>query len=224
MRCPHCSARDLSRSQRSAWQRALGHVWPFRPYRCKSCGERSWQHIRWSDERTPFFTSGAAALLILIGVLTLLWPDAPSPQPATGPSATINDVATDDVPPGNTTGRAPATPDSRGDLTPHDAHADAATATAEGPDTPTPTEMAEVEPEPESAPAPDATGYRETTDRVHMRRGPGSEHASITILDRGRIVPVLEPPRGDWIHVRHFDADGWVHGSFLRPAAPPADG
>ena len=90
-----------------------------------------------------------------------------------------------------------------------------------------PTEMAEAEPErePESEPiAPDATGYRETTDRVHMRRGPGSEHASITILDRGRIVPVLEPPRGDWVHVRHFDADGWVHGSFLRPAAPPADG
>lgn len=222
MRCPHCNARDLSRSQRSAWQRALGHVWPFRPYRCKSCGDRSWLRIRWSDERTPFFTSGAAALLILIGCLTLLWPDAPAPRPAAGPSAAIGDIATDDASPDGGGGQ-PVTPDSRGDLRPRDAHADAAT--AEDADTPTPTEMAEAEPEREPEPtAPDATGYRETTDRVHMRRGPGSEHASITILDRGRIVPVLEPPRGDWVHVRHFDADGWVHGTFLRPAAPPADG
>ncbi|WP_043766615.1 SH3 domain-containing protein [Algiphilus aromaticivorans] len=228
MNCPHCRSRELSRSQRTSLQKALAYICPLRPYRCKACEKRSWHFIRWSQEPWPYASSS-----VLVAVLAALLVGVLLPSPSTDDDMVANAPGADAPSSADTdTKKRIAPPGRSGDtgtgLQPRDAHTSTPTprqmaqsaplASSDDEMAPTPTEMAE--------PAGDEASveYVETTDRVHLRKGPGSQHKSITILDRGRVVPVLAPAKGEWMRVQHFDSEGWVHRSFLRDATQPPSG
>ncbi len=63
----------------------------------------------------------------------------------------------------------------------------------------------------------DSTG-KISADRVNLRRGPGTDHRIIEVLDRDK--PVIELLRRDsWVKVGISDPPqmGWVHGDLIRP-------
>ncbi|MEQ9012580.1 SH3 domain-containing protein [Algiphilus sp.] len=81
----------------------------------------------------------------------------------------------------------------------------------------------EMDDTPSCRPAQALTPLYATTDRVHLREGAGTQFRSITILERDRVLPAVEPTSGEWIQLRHYDRTGYVHRSLLKPAPPPDD-
>ncbi len=66
-------------------------------------------------------------------------------------------------------------------------------------------------------------GVIEGAQTLHIRSGPGVEHPSIGLLNRGDAVEVRSV-EGSWARIRYRDGEGWVHSSFITlhaGAAPP---
>lgn len=49
---------------------------------------------------------------------------------------------------------------------------------------------------------------------AYMRAGPGNQHPVVGVLRAGQ-PSTVERCEGDWCHVRHGDALGWVHSAYL---------
>lgn len=57
-------------------------------------------------------------------------------------------------------------------------------------------------------------GTIEGAQTLHVRSGPGVEHSSVGLLNRGDNVDV-ESVDGSWAKIRHRHGEGWVHASFI---------
>ena len=211
MKCPECRSGSILRVKRRRADRLLGHIVPIRPYRCQTCDHYFWARIRWRHQRSAYL--GAAifwgGLLLVVGVMsTALQPTPVEHIQGNSASLPIADAETADA---ADTSSAFAPPDtaSSGDQAPA---VEAASSI--------PVEAAQKPASPAKA---SAAAFYVTTDRVHLREGAGTQFRSITILERDRVLPAVEPTSGEWIQLRHYDRTGYVHRSLLKPAPPPDD-
>ncbi len=60
------------------------------------------------------------------------------------------------------------------------------------------------------------TQGRVTADKVALRKGPGTEHAVITRLNRGKIVNIIKLV-GDWYYVNYNGTYGYMHSDYVNP-------
>jgi hypothetical protein len=58
------------------------------------------------------------------------------------------------------------------------------------------------------------SGTIEGAQTLHVRSGPGVEHSSVGLLNRGDAVEV-QSVEGSWARIRHRGGEGWVHASFV---------
>ena len=55
-----------------------------------------------------------------------------------------------------------------------------------------------------------------TSKQLHLRKKPGTGHQIIGVLHKGDVITVKET-RGAWLRISTIeDADGWVHGNYVR--------
>lgn len=76
--------------------------------------------------------------------------------------------------------------------------------------------VAPPDPEPvaEAAPEPAAEVREVVGSRVNMRGGPGTDHAVVTVLNRGEPTEIVEID-GRWARIRSGEAEGWMALSML---------
>jgi len=60
-------------------------------------------------------------------------------------------------------------------------------------------------------------------DGLRLRKGPGTTHAILEVMDKGTRVRVLERPAGVWWQVQRGAVVGWCSSEYLKPATaePP---
>jgi uncharacterized protein YgiM (DUF1202 family) len=55
-----------------------------------------------------------------------------------------------------------------------------------------------------------------TSQRLRLRKKPGINHQIVGVLRRGEVITVKET-RGVWLRIStNENADGWVHGNYVR--------
>lgn len=75
-------------------------------------------------------------------------------------------------------------------------------------------------PQSEPEPAP-AVGAALTTAALHLRSGPGTENASLTIMPAGATVTVTGAAQNGWLPVTYNGTSGWSSAEFLTTGDAP---
>jgi uncharacterized protein YraI len=80
---------------------------------------------------------------------------------------------------------------------------------------------ASAAPAPQPEPAP-AVGTATTTAALHLRSGPGSWNASLTVMPSGATVSVTGTARDGWLPITYNGISGWSASQYLRTGSAPA--
>jgi uncharacterized protein YgiM (DUF1202 family) len=75
---------------------------------------------------------------------------------------------------------------------------------------------------PASVPAAAAVKYAKTTANLHLRKGPGTRHASLGLMKKGTVVARTGKVSGAWWQVTYGGKTGWASTTYLRSTTAPA--